>query len=158
MSYVLRFVLSFALVGVSAALSSYFSYLGVDTFYQNLALPPLNPPNTVFRFVWPILYILMIISFYIILNKEGNKKAVMLFVYQLFLHILWCWLFFAKGLLLYGLIDLVLLDITVLVMIKSFLRLDKTAAFLQYPYFFWLLFATYLNAGVWYLNGAKVIF
>lgn len=158
MSYVLRFVLSFALVGVSAALSSYFSYLGVDTFYQNLALPPLNPPNTVFRFVWPILYILMIISFYIILNKEGNKKAVMLFVYQLFLHILWCWLFFAKGLLLYGLIDLVLLDITVLVMIKSFLKLDQTAAFLQYPYFFWLLFATYLNAGVWYLNGAKVIF
>ena len=63
MSYVLRFVLSFALVGVSAALSSYFSYLGVDTFYQNLALPPLNPPNTVFRFVWPILYILMIVSF-----------------------------------------------------------------------------------------------
>ena len=158
MSYVFRFVLSFALVGVSAALSSYFSYLGVDTFYQNLALPPLNPPNAVFRFVWPILYILMIISFYIVLNKEDNKKAVMLFVYQLFLHILWCWLFFAKGLLLYGLIDLVLLDITVLVMIKSFFGLDQTAAFLQYPYFFWLLFATYLNAGVWYLNGAKVIF
>ena len=158
MSHIFRFVLSFVAVGATAALSSYLSYLGVDGFYQNLALPPLNPPNETFRFVWPVLYVLMIISFYIILDKPQNKKAVMLFVYQLFLHILWCWLFFAKGLLLYGLIDLVLLDITVLVMIMAFSKLDKAAAVLQYPYFLWLLFATYLNAGVWYLNGAKVIF
>ncbi|MBO7097945.1 MAG: tryptophan-rich sensory protein, partial [Alphaproteobacteria bacterium] len=29
--------------------------------------------------------------------------------------------------------------------------------YLQYPYLLWLLFATYLNAGVWYLNGVKAV-
>lgn len=156
MSNIFKFIVSFAVVAVTAALSSYFSYLGVNTFYPNLALPPLNPPNEIFRFVWPILYVLMIVSFYIILTKENNSKAIMLFIYQLLLHILWCWLFFTKGLFLFGFIDIILLDITVLIMLKTFHTLNPVAAYLQYPYFVWLLFATYLNAGIWYLNGANI--
>lgn len=156
MSNIFKFIVSFAVVAVTAALSSYFSYLGVNTFYPNLALPPLNPPNEIFRFVWPILYILMIVSFYIILTKENNSKAIMLFIYQLLLHILWCWLFFTKGLFLFGFIDIILLDITVFIMLKAFHGLSPAAAYLQYPYFIWLLFATYLNAGIWYLNGAHI--
>lgn len=156
MSNIFKFIVSFAVVAVTAALSSYFSYLGVNTFYPNLALPPLNPPNEIFRFVWPVLYILMIVSFYIILTKENNSKAIMLFIYQLLLHILWCWLFFTKGLFLFGFIDIILLDITVFIMLKAFHGLSPAAAYLQYPYFIWLLFATYLNAGIWYLNGAHI--
>ena len=156
MSNVIKFVISFALVAVTAALSSYLSYLGVDTFYQNLALPPLNPPNGIFSIVWPILYVLMIVSFYMVLNHDDNKKAIVLFIGQLILHILWCWLFFAKGLFMFGFIDIVLLDLMVYAMIKSFHELNHTSAYLQYPYLLWLLFATYLNAGVWYLNGANL--
>ena len=158
MAHILKFLFSFALVALTAGISSYLSYLGVNTFYPNLAMPPLNPPNEIFRFVWPILYVLMIISFYIVLTKENNRQAVGLFVYQLLLHILWCWFFFAKGMFLYGLIDLILLDITVFIMISRFHALDHTAAYLQYPYFLWLLFATYLNAGVWYLNGSNAMY
>lgn len=156
MSHILKFAISFALVAATAALSSYFSYLGINTFYPNLTLPPLNPPNEMFRFVWPVLYVLMIVSFYIILTKQNNAKAIILFVYQLLLHILWCWLFFTKSLFLFGLMDIVLLDITVFVMLKAFHGLSPAAAYLQYPYFLWLLFATYLNAGIWYLNDATI--
>ena len=156
MSNIFKFIVSFAVVALTASLSSYFSYLGINTFYPNLTLPHLNPPNEIFRIVWPVLYILMIVSFYIILIKENHSKAVMLFIYQLLLHILWCWLFFAKGLFLFGFIDIVLLDITVLIMLKTFHTLNPVAAYLQYPYFVWLLFATYLNAGIWYLNGANI--
>ena len=156
MSHILKFVISFALVAFTAGLSSYLSYLGVNTFYPNLTLPPLNPPNEIFRFVWPVLYALMIISFYLILIKQNNTKAVMLFIYQILLHILWCYLFFTKGLFMFGFIDIILLDFTVFTMLKAFYVLTPAAAYLQYPYFIWLLFATYLNAGVWYLNGAGV--
>ena len=156
MSHILKFAISFALVALTAALSSYLSYLGVNTFYPSLALPPLNPPNEIFRFVWPVLYVLMIVSFYIILTKENNSRAVMLFIYQLLLHILWCYLFFTQGLFLFGFIDIILLDITVLIMLNAFHSLSPAAAYLQYPYFIWLLFATYLNAGIWYLNGAHI--
>lgn len=157
MTYFLRFVVAFFLVAVTAGLSSYFSYLGVDTFYPTLNLPPLNPPNHIFPLIWPILYVLMIISCTIVLNQEGNKKAMMLFIYQLVLHVLWCVLFFANAQFALALVCLVLLDITVFQMIQAFASLSKTAAYLQYPYLLWLLFATYLNAGVWYLNGANLM-
>lgn len=156
MENILKFITSFIFVAVTAALSSYLSYLGIDTFYDNLTLPPLNPPNGIFKFVWPVLYVLMIVSFYMVLEKENNMKAVKLFIYQILLHILWCYLFFAKGLFMFGFIDIVLLDITVFMMIKEFGSLNPIAGYLEYPYFLWLLFATYLNAGVWYLNGASV--
>ena len=156
MSHILKFMTSFAVIALTAGLSSYCSYLGINTFYPNLTLPPLNPPNEIFRFVWPILYVLMIISFYIILNKENNIRAVTLFTYQLLLHILWCYLFFTKGLFMFALVDLILLDITVFAMLKAFHTLSPFAAYLQYPYFIWLLFATYINIGIWYFNGAHI--
>ena len=156
MENILKFVTSFVVVAITAALSSYLSYLGVDTFYGNLSLPPLNPPNETFKFVWPVLYVLMIVSFYMVLQKENNTRAVILFIYQLLLHVLWCYLFFAKGLFMYGFIDIVLLDLTVMAMIGAFKNLSPWAGYLQYPYLLWLLFATYLNAGVWYLNGATM--
>jgi len=157
MSHVINFAISFVLVAITAALSSYLSYLGVDTFYDSLNLPPLNPPNTVFRVVWPILYVLMIVSFYMILSKENNRNPILLFIGQLVLHILWCYLFFTKGLFMFGFVDLVLLIWTVFAMIKSFYELEHTAAYLQIPYLVWLLFAAYLNVGVWYLNGASLM-
>ena len=154
MTHVLKFISSFLLVTATAGLSSYFSYLGVNTFYSSLQLPPLNPPNEVFPFIWPFLYVLMIISFYIILEKENNHNAVLLFVGQLFLHIFWCYLFFTQGWFAFAFIDLALLIWTVFVMLKKFYDLSHWAAFLQYPYLVWLLFALYLNAGIWYLNDA----
>ena len=41
----------------------------------------------------------------------------------------------------------------ILMMLLSFRRSDRTAATLQYPYLLWVLFAGYLNLGVWMLNG-----
>ena len=39
-----------------------------------------------------------------------------------------------------------------LIMALRFCRKDKTAGRLQIPYTIWVLFATYLNFGVWILN------
>ena len=156
MNYILRFVVSFVLVGFAAALSSYFAYQGIETFYPMLSTPPLTPPNMVFRIVWPILYVLMIISYYIILNHENHRNASLLFVGQLFLNVLWSFLFFANGWFLYGLVCIVLLVLTVFAMIKKFHVLSHTAAYLQYPYLLWILFATYMTAGMVYLNGFEL--
>lgn len=157
MDHILKFVASFAVVALAAAVSAYFSYQGINTFYNTLVLPPLNPPNVVFPFVWRILYVLMIVSFYMILVRPQNQNATFLFLGQLVLHILWCYLFFVKALFAFAFVDLVLLILTLLAMIKQFYQLNHFSAYLQYPYFLWLLFAAYLNAGIWYLNGASLM-
>ena len=47
---------------------------------------------------------------------------------------------------------LLLLDVLVIVMLVRFYRKDKATGLLQIPYTVWVLFATYLNFGVWLLN------
>lgn len=153
MTKFLKFTLSFGLIAIMAILSSYFSYIGINTFYPSLQMPALTPPNFVFRIVWPILYALMIASFYLILNEENNKSAVNLFLGQIVLHILWTYVFFTRGHFACGLIVLILLIFNVAVMIKKFYMLNRISAYLLYPYLIWLLFATYLNIGIVYLNG-----
>lgn len=156
MTKISKFILSFALLAVTAAVSSYFSYQGVNTFYPNLNMPAFTPPNFVFSIVWPILYALMIVSFYLILGEENNRSAVNVFLGQLVLHILWTYVFFARGYFTLGLIVLILLILNVFWMIKKFYTLNHTASYLQYPYLIWLLFASYLNTGIIYFNGASV--
>lgn len=161
MDKVIRFLYSFFSVAVAAFACAYFTDQGISTFYADLSLPPLTPENQVFPLVWSVLYTLMIISYYIVLNGNNIEKiqnATLLFLGQLLLQMLWTYLFFAKGLFLYSLVTIILLDFTVFEMLKSFKRINAIAAYLQYPYFLWLLFASYLNAGVVYFNGYALNF
>ena len=160
MKSVLKFIWSFFIVGIAAYFCSTFSRYGVDTFYEGLQKAPLTPPNMVFPIVWPILYALMIISYYIILKVvpfKNLKKSAALFLGQLVLQIIWSWLFFYQAYFLYAGIVIVLMIITVYLMIKEFAVYDKTAAYMQYPYLIWLIFAAYMNFGIIYLNGNALI-
>ena len=47
---------------------------------------------------------------------------------------------------------LVILWTLIVRMMMSFRELDRPAARLQLPYLLWVLFAGYLNYGVWMLN------
>ena len=47
---------------------------------------------------------------------------------------------------------LILLLALVLVTVRAFYRIDKQAGWLLVPYLAWLIYAAYLNAGVWFLN------
>lgn len=150
---------SFLAVAVTAFISAFFTNSGIAMFYGSLNMPPLTPPSVVFPFIWSILYVLMIVSFYIVLQNRQIMRvqsATLLFLGQLFLQMLWCYLFFYQAYFLYGLVVMVLLLLTVWRMIDQFKQISYQAGILQYPYFMWLLVALYLNAGVVYLNGNQL--
>ena len=52
----------------------------------------------------------------------------------------------------FAFIWLIALWVLILLMILSFRKVDKLAAWLQIPYLLWVTFAAYLNFGVWLLN------
>ncbi|MBE7063321.1 MAG: tryptophan-rich sensory protein [Clostridia bacterium] len=122
--------------------------------YAALAQPPLSPPGWLFPIVWTILYTLMgISSARIYLSSEPKKNsALRTYAVQLAVNFFWTILFFNLDARLLALVWLILLDILVIRMIVQFRQIDRPAALLQIPYLLWLLFATYLNAGVWLLN------
>ena len=111
-----------------------------DIWYQELTKSSLNPPGYVFGIVWPILYLLMGITFWRTYDVIKN-----LFFVQLFLNAIWSWLFFNFHLPVISLFDIWLL---IFINIKIFfiiLKIDKLAAFIHTPYILWLFFASYLN-------------
>ena len=118
-----------------------------NEFYQNLIKPALNPPSSIFKIVWPILYFLMFISLFLVIKSESSLKtwAVWIFIIQLLLNICWSPVFFVLKQIKTVLLISIILTITVLFMIIIFYAISPIAGIIQIPYFLWLCFATFLN-------------
>lgn len=156
MNKLLRFLYSFFAVAVTALISSYFVQHGMELFYHDLQMPALTPPDRVFPIVWSLLYTLMVISYYIVLNSADTMKvqsASLLFLGQLFLQMIWSFLFFYSAYFSFAGIVILLLVWTVWAMVRKFQTISPAAGYLQIPYLLWTIFAAYLNGGIIYLNG-----
>ena len=117
--------------------------------------PPLSPPPVVFVVVWIALYALMGVSAARIASRPPSQErgtALRLYLLQLGVNFLWSILFFNLRAYRFAFFWLVLLWALIVRMALSFRELDRIAAHLQLPYLLWVLFAGYLNYGVWMLN------
>ncbi|MHA3066242.1 TspO/MBR family protein [Lacticaseibacillus saniviri] len=128
----------------------------IKTHYLALNLPIFSPPAAVFGPVWTILYLMIGISGYLVLNDSASRATTRtnfwLFVSQLILNFCWSIVFFGGNQYFIGLIIIILLDAVVIMCIRSFKPVNRVAAYLLVPYLLWLLFATYLTLGVALLN------
>lgn len=137
-------------------LSGLISREGTKIYAEMLPKPPLSPPGWLFPIVWTVLYTLMGISAALIWaapQTVPRSRGLNLFIAQLIVNFFWSPIFFnarAYGL---ALVWLLILWVLVLLMIREYRKVDKTAAWLQIPYLAWLTFAAYLNWSVWRLNG-----
>lgn len=147
-NYALSIIIPLALGGIVGFLIS------GSMDYDMLNQPPLSPPSILFPIVWTILYVLMGVSFGILRDKHLNDSNVKLIYYiQLIVNLLWPIAFFVLKWRLFAFIWILVLDALVVLMIITFYKRDRTAALLQLPYLAWVLFASYLNLGVYILNG-----
>ncbi|MBR1483821.1 MAG: tryptophan-rich sensory protein [Ruminococcus sp.] len=122
--------------------------------YETLRQPPLSPPGWLFPVVWTILYVLMGVSYGMIKETKQLESGDSLIYYiQLGVNLLWPIAFFLLKWRLFAFFWIILLDVLVLLMLFRFKSKVKTAGLLQIPYAVWVLFATYLNLGVYLLNG-----
>lgn len=130
-------------------------YIFDNNFYNNLQKPSFEPPKWVFRYIWTVLFLLMLASFIIIMmNPASTSKyaAVAVFFLQLALNLYWTKVFFGEHKIKKALIVATTLTVLVFIMIILFLRLSFLAGLLQFPYLFWLLFACFLNKIILDLN------
>ena len=122
-------------------------------WYLNLTKPMFSPPNWVFAPAWTILYALIIISFIIYLNSSSRSKiGYVYFAIQMFLNLIWPYVFFGLKSIKGGLFVIILLIIFVILTMFEFFKSSNLAFILLIPYFLWILFALYLNIGYMILN------
>lgn len=137
------------------ALSAFLSG-GFGNLYTELEQPPLAPPGWVFPVAWTILYAMMGAASGLIWAVAGDmpqgKNALTLYAVQLTLNFSWSILFFRFQMLGLSVAVILLLTLMVIWTTVAFYRIKPVAGYLMIPYIAWLLFASYLNIGVWVLN------
>lgn len=123
------------------------------TWYNRIPLPSWTPPNFVFAPVWTLLYGLMGVSVSRIMAAGvSSSNALNLWKIHYVLNLLWAPLFFGFQYLRVGLVINFALVSTLLVIMKLFYAIDPVSAYLQLPYFLWLIYATKLNQAICKLN------
>ncbi|KAF5322301.1 hypothetical protein D9619_000879 [Psilocybe cf. subviscida] len=144
-----------------------------SNWYSELKAPPGRPRREVFPFAWTILYLSMGYASHVAvkaldnatlqINHDDLSLGIALYYAQLGMNFLWTPLFFEHrqackdssntenmGL---ALVDSVLMTATTWYMTKLLDRpTNAKATYFLLPYCAWLGFATYLNAGTWWLN------
>ena len=136
-------------------LSAWLTRNSMDTFEQ-LNQPPLSPPGWLFPVVWTVLFVLMGIASYLVVEARApqrlQKPALWTYGIQLAFNFLWTIVFFNLRWFLFAFGWLVALWILILAALIQFYRIRKTAGYLLIPYLLWVTFAGYLNFGVYVLN------
>lgn len=131
---------------------SFFTMNSMETFKE--LEKPINVPSILFPIVWSILYLLMSISCYIIINSNDKRKKSGVIVYgiQLVINSLWTLIFFGFEAYFLAFLWILLLILMVIYMIVLFYKINKTSGLIQIPYLLWIIFAAYLNFGIYLLN------
>ena len=125
------------------------SFLTKDSIalYETLNKPLFYPPAWLFPIVWTILYLLMGLSSYFIIqsNSSNKEKALILYSFQLLINFTWPLFFFNLQNYFLALLLLIILIISVIYMLYTFKDISLKAFYLNISYLFWLFFVFYLN-------------
>lgn len=135
-------------------LMSVFFSGNVSEKYDMLVKPPFAPKGYIFSIAWFIIFFLMGSSAYLIgANKnKDTSKAKFYYSAQLGINFLWSILFFGLDKKFFSFLWIIFLLIVLIKCFIEFRKINKFAAYLLIPYILWVIFATYLNLGFWYLN------
>ena len=124
-------------------------------WYNTLIKPKFQPPAWVFAPAWTLLYILMLVSFGLILTAQFrliNILAYLLFIAQLVINLSWSPIFFKEHNLRKAFLCSILLTLLVFVTMLIFFYISKLAGILFLPYLFWCIFASILSFEILELN------
>lgn len=140
---------------VAGSLSGLATIHAIQDWYTTLTKPSFNPPNYIFGPVWTLLYFLMGISLYLVVQtpkSDVRTAGLILFSIQLILNFSWSFAFFYFQSPAIAMVIILGMWISIVLMILNFFKLSSTAAYLQIPYLLWVSFASILNGAIWYLN------
>lgn len=131
----------------------------ISAWYQQLIKPSWAPPASVFGPVWAVLYIGICLSFGAVFVMAWQKKIAWIFALPFALNLLFNFAFtplqfgFKSNLL--GSIDILLVLGTLLWAMRSIFPYASWITYAQIPYLLWVMFATFLQLTITYLNYGK---
>lgn len=156
MKDIIKLLISIVVCQAAGFIGSIFTTPNIPTWYATLRKPSFTPPNWLFAPVWTTLFLLMGISAYLVwrygLSNSRVRIALLIFIVQLIVNILWSLVFFGLKSPLAGFFVIIALWLLILLTIIHFSNISITAGILLIPYILWVSFASVLNFMLWRLN------
>jgi benzodiazapine receptor len=121
-------------------------------WYLSLEHPPGTPPNWVFAPVGTALYGMIGTAAWLVWRQFGAGAALRLWGWQIAANALWTPAFFGLHQIALALTVSLVLLVLVAATARAFMRLVPPAGWLMLPCLGWTGYATYLTAGLWWLN------
>ena len=150
-SLVICILIPLAIGGLAALLT-----MGSMQDFEALNQPPLSPPGWLFPVVWTVLYTLMGIASYIVLetpsSPDATKDAFKMYFLQLGFNFFWSIIFFTLGAYEIAFAWLVVLLALIILTTTRFWHINRLAGILMLPYIAWVIFAGYLNLAIACMN------
>jgi len=122
------------------------------TWYLSLTPPPGAPPTWLIAPLSCSAYALMGLAGWLAWRRAGASAPLRLWGWQLLASALWVPALFGLQSTLAGLVVILALWPLLLLTLRAFLHIGASAAALMLPYAAWIGFATYLVAGLCWLN------
>lgn len=124
--------------------------------YSDYRRPRFSPPAYIFGIVWPILYILIIISYGIVVSKlmNGEISWIILipFIINIVANLSYTYFQFKLQNFFLALIDILIVLITIIITMIVIWPYSHLVVYLQIPYLCWVSFAPYLQISIFTLN------
>jgi|SRR5665213_6530 len=155
MKVIVRALLSFVLLFGVAALVTFYISAQNAVWYASLVKPSFTPPNSLFAFVWILLYFFMAVALtrvWGLEKSEDRRRWVFAFILQLLLGILWAILFFWLHGLFLAVIEIVILWFSVVILTLDSWEIDHPSFWLLVPYVAGVTFAMIFNIALWWIN------
>ncbi len=125
-------------------------------WYQNLIKPSWAPPSNIFGIVWPILYIIIFISFGFVFYKVFSGKIPFIVALPFILNLIFNLIYSPVQ---FGLKNNYLASIVILLVLVTLIwalvanwNYEKWVAIINIPYLIWVSFASILQLSITYLN------
>ncbi|WP_299890835.1 TspO/MBR family protein [uncultured Lacinutrix sp.] len=115
-------------------------------WYIALNKAPWTPPGWVFGVTWTIIMICFSIYLAHLFLNSDSLKLRLAFIFQVFLNVIWNYVFFNLHMITIGLVVIGALTIVIFTFFISNKKTMKSKSYLLLPYMTWLIIATSLNA------------
>ncbi len=149
-------VVSLGIVLVVAVWGGFYTVEAQRGWFQTMRRPPLYPPEKMFGIAWTALYAMMAVAAWLVgrsrVSPTGRlvPHALVLYGLQLALHVVWNYVFFFARRFGWSAAVMGVLLLVTCATTWLFFRVRRSAGWLFLPTLLWVLFATYLAAGIAY--------
>ena len=141
---------------VVAITGTIFVQTSMEWYNTVLIKPELIPPRWAFPIAWNIIFILATISALWIWSVSKHNKRFYwimgIFLFNAVLNAVWSLLFFKYQLILASFIEMLVLEMTTILLMILMWKPSKLSSYLLLPYVIWVGFATYITYMIMILN------